>query len=117
LAVRTSSSSRPNPAARLSVVFGALAVAAIPAGIAASEYVPSVRLLEGLYAAVPAAILLGLVAVGAAHRGRDTIERTLGRAGGGRAARAGRALALVGLYLGTMGAIALGSYAVLRFYS
>ena len=94
-----------------------LAVLAIPAGVAASRYVPSIRLLQGLYATVPAALLLGLSARAASRRARRAIELTLGRSGGSRAALTGRVLALVGLYVGAMGAIALGSYAVLRLYS
>jgi hypothetical protein len=94
-----------------------LAVAAVPAGVAASRYIPSIRLLQGLYAAVPVALLLGLLARAASGRARRAIRLTLGRSGGERAARAGRVLAFVGLYVGAMGALALGSYAVLRLYS
>jgi hypothetical protein len=117
LAVRTSSSSRENPAASLSVVLGGLAVAAIPAAVAASRWVPSVPLLRGLYAGVPAALLLGLLARAAARRAGRALELSLGRAGGRRAARWGRALAFAGLYAGLMGVIALASYTVLRLYS
>jgi hypothetical protein len=117
LAVRTSSNSRQNPAAPLSVVLGGLAVAAIPAVVAASRWVPSLPLLRALYVGVPAALLLGLLARGAARRARRALELTLGRCGGGGAARAGRVLAFLGLYVGAMGAIALGSYTFLRLYS
>ena len=116
MAVRTSSSSRSNPSARVSVALGALAVAALPAAVAASRYVPSVKLLEGLYAAVPAALLLGLLAVWAARRGRRASVLSLGRRGA-KAARWGRGLAYLGLYVGAAGAIALGSFALLRLYS
>ena len=94
-----------------------LAVAAIPLGIAASRYIGVVQLLQGLYAGVPAALLLGLLAVLSARRGRQAIARTLGRARGARAARIGHALALLGVYVGLMGALALISYTVLRLYS
>jgi hypothetical protein len=109
LAALTRSSSRGNPAAKASVVLGALAVAAIPVAVVASRYVPSVRLLQGLYVAVPSALVLGFLAVRAARRAHRTIGLTLGRAGGERASRTGRALALLGLYLGAMGALALAS--------
>ncbi len=98
-------------------MLGALAVAAIPASIAASRYVPSIRLLQGLYAGVPAALLLGLLARTASGRAARAIRLTFGRSGGARSARAGRILAFVGLYAGAMGAVALGSYALLRLYS
>jgi hypothetical protein len=117
LAVRTSSSSRENPAAQLSVVLGALALVAVPAGVVASRYVPSVPLLRGLYGGVPAAFLLGLLAIGAARKARRRLSLSLGRSGGERAARWGRLLALAGLYIGAMGALALASYTVLRLYS
>jgi hypothetical protein len=117
LAVRTSSNSRQNPAAQLSVVLGGLAVAAIPGVVAASRWVPSVPLLRGLYAGVPAALLCGLLARGAARRARRALELSLGRCGGGRAARTGRVLAFLGVYVGAMGVIALASYTFLRLYS
>jgi hypothetical protein len=117
LAVRTSSSSRSNPSAQLAVAFGLLAVAAIPGAVGASRYLPAVPLLRALYAGVPAALLLAVLAVGAARRARRALTLSLGRAGGERAARIGRRLAFVGLYVGAMGLIALGSYTVLRLYS
>jgi hypothetical protein len=117
LVVRTSSSSRENPAASLSVVLGGLAVAAIPAAVAASRWVPAVPLLRGLYVGVPVALLLGLLARVAARRARRTVELSLGRAGGERTTRWGRGLAYAGLYAGLMGAVALASYTVLRLYS
>jgi hypothetical protein len=99
------------------VVLGALALAAVPAGVAASRYVPSVPLLRGLYGGVPAALLLGLLAIAAARRARSRLGLSLGRAPGAKAARWGRRLAFAGLYVGTMGALALASYTVLRLYS
>ncbi len=92
-------------------------MAAIPAAVAASRLLPSVPLLRGLYAGVPAALLLGLLARGAARKAARALELSLGRGGGRRAARAGRGLAYAGLYVGAMGAIALASYTILRFYS
>ena len=96
---------------------GLLGVAAIPGAVAASRYLPDVRLLEALYGAVPAAFLLGLVAVAAGRRARRRQLLSLGPVAGERAARAGRLLALLGLYLGCTGALALAFYAVLRAYS
>jgi hypothetical protein len=117
LAALTSSSSRPNPAAQLTAVLGALAVVAVPAAVAASRYVPTVPLLRGLYVGVPSALVLGALAVVTARRGRRELMLSLGRAGGESAIRWGRRLAFLGLYVGAMGAIALASYTVLRLYS
>jgi hypothetical protein len=94
-----------------------LAVVAIPGAVGASWYIPSVPLLRALYAGVPVALLLGLLAVGSARRARRALTLSLGRSGGERGARLGRALAFAGLYVGAMGVIALGSYTVLRLYS
>lgn len=121
MAALTSSSSalrpRTNPAAQLAVVLGAAAVLVIPAAIAASWYVPRLALIDAVYGSVSAAVVLGLLAVGAARRARRRLALSLGRAGGEGAARAGRTLALVGLYLGATGIVAIAFFAVLRFYS
>ena len=67
MAALTSSSSparaRTNLAAQLAALCGVLAVAAIPAGVAAARYLQEVRLLQGTMVAVPAAFVLGLLAV------------------------------------------------------
>jgi hypothetical protein len=98
-------------------VLGVLSLAAVPAAILASRFVPSVELLESLYVAVPAGLVLGLLALLLARRGRRTHELRLGRSRGGRSARAGRWLALAGMYVAFAGAVALGTYAALRGYS
>jgi hypothetical protein len=121
MAALTSSSSparaRTNLAAQAAALCGLLAVAALPGGIAAARYLQEVRLLDGAMASVPAAFALGLLAVVAGRRARRRLQLSLGRAGGEGAARAGRALGFVGLYLGCTGGIALGFYELLRFYS
>ena len=121
MAALTSSSSalrtRSNPAAPLSVVLGLAAVLVVPLAVAASRYVPSVRLLDAVEGSVPAALLLGVLTIVAGRRARRALALTLGRCGGTGAARTGRALGLLGLYVGCTGAIALGFYAVLRLYS
>ncbi len=121
MAALTSSSNgiraRGNPAATVSLLAGLLGTAALPAAVGVARLLPSVRLLEALYAGVGAALLLGLVALAASRRARRRQVLSLGRAGGGRVARIGRWLALLGLYLGCTGGLALGFYAVLRLYS
>ena len=78
-------------AARAAALFGALAVLAIPAGIAASRLLNGVTLLRSLYVSVAAACVLGLLAVACARRARFARceERQAGRRVIG-AARAGR---------------------------
>jgi hypothetical protein len=63
------------------------------------------------------ALLLALLAGLAARRARRRLQLSLGRAGGERAARSGTILALLGLYLGLTGVLALVFFAVLRAYS
>lgn len=106
---------RNGPAAA-SLLVGLLAAAALPAAIALAEVADRYDLLQAGWA-VPAALVLGLVAVLLARRARTRVERTLGRVGGGRMARAGRLLGVLGIMLGLSGAIAVGVYLVLtRFF-
>ena len=69
-----------NVRARASVPVGLLSVLAVPAGVALSWYSASVTLVDSLGSA-GVAFLLGAYAVILARRGRETVERTLGRAG------------------------------------
>ena len=97
--------------AGVSVIFGLLAVAAIPVGIWITNYRNDLRLIHAGWA-VPVAAVFGFVAVRLARRARRKLERTVGRAGGARAARLGRILGWLGLYLALIGAIALAFYYV-----
>ena len=100
-----------NRAAGLSLVFGLLAVAAIPVGILVTNYRNDLRLLHAGYA-VPIAAVFGFVAVRLARRARRKLERTIGRARGAVPARLGRILGWLGLYFALIGAIALAFYYV-----
>jgi hypothetical protein len=94
------------------VVLGALAVLAIPIGVLAAQVSSGLRLLETLYAAVAAALVLGLAALYAARRARLNAARTLSAAGGAGFARV---VAWAGAYAGITGALALAVYGVLRW--
>jgi hypothetical protein len=112
MAVLTSSSSsgRPgNPAAPFALLFGLLAVAAIPVGILITNYRNDLRLIHAGFA-VPVAAIFGIVAIQLARRARRKLERTIGRARGRASARLGRILGWLGLYLALIGAIALAFY-------
>jgi hypothetical protein len=117
LVVPTRSSKRArNGRAAASLIVGLLSVAVLPAAIVVAEREERFELLEAGYA-VPAALVLGLAAVLLARGARLRVERTLGRVGGLRLARAGRILGVLGIMLGLSGAIALGVYVVLtRFF-
>src|SRR5438045_5961344 len=92
--------------ARAAIVLGALAVAALPAGVASSWYLKGVSLLEATEVAVAVAFVLGLVAVICARRARFRLDRSVRRLGE-RTVRIGARLAWAGLYLAATGAIAL----------
>ena len=88
--VLTSSSSatrRANPRAWWSLACGLLSLAAIPVGVVL------------------------------ARRARERIQITLGRAGGGGAARAGRILGIVGLLVAGTAALALGFWGLLSMFA
>ena len=108
------SSSRPAGVA--AILFGALAIAAIPGAVAASRYGHGVTLLRSLEVAVPLAFLLGLVAVAVVRRARFLLDRSVARIGE-RTARVGRFLAWTGLYFALVGGLALGFYGVIRSQS
>jgi hypothetical protein len=59
------------------------------------------------------AAALGFYAVALARRGRETAQRTLGRSGGEGAARAGRWLGLIAVWLAATTGLALAFYALL----
>ena len=116
---RTSSNSaarRANPRAAWSVVCGALAVAAVPAGVLLARETRAVTLLNSS-GSVVVAVLLGFSAIVLARRAREHVEITLGRAGGERAARLGRALGILGLLVGVTAALALGFYGLLTLFA
>jgi hypothetical protein len=124
VAVRTRSSEaapvrvneRPagNARAGWSVVVGVLSVLALPAAVVATRWSDRYDLLHAAFA-IPVTLLLGIGALALARAARARHERTLGRAGGVRAATWGRALGIAGLAIGAAGVIALGVYALLRY--
>jgi hypothetical protein len=103
-----------SPAARAAILLGLLALAAIPAAVAASQYTSGLRLLESLYVAVPAAVVLGLLALGASRHARHVLARSL-HPERRRLVRAARVFAWLGAYAGVTGALALGVYGILRW--
>ena len=114
MAAPTGSSSPPRrPSARasgwLSLVLGLLAVAALPAAVAVSDRTARYSLLEAGFA-VPATAVLALGAVLLGRRGRRRQRLALNPVRGVRAARAGRLLGWLGVYLAATGALALGVY-------
>ena len=108
----SSDSRRGAVGARLSVLFGLLSLATLPAAILATGRSREYELLDaGL--AIPIALLFGGLAVVLARRARRGHALTLGRAPGARSARVGRVLGMLGFLLGVTAAMAVGVYFVL----
>lgn len=95
---------------------GLLAVAVVPAGVIAARESPAVTLLNSSGTLALAAVL-GLSAILLARRARERVQLTLGRSGGEAAARAGRALGILGLCIGVTGGLALGFYGLLTLFA
>jgi hypothetical protein len=95
------------------ILFGTIAVAAIPAAIGAAVFLSQVSILTSLTVAVPVAFLSGVCGISASRRARYRIDRSVYRLGEG-SLRFGRILVFTGLYASVVGALALGFYAALR---
>jgi membrane protein implicated in regulation of membrane protease activity len=94
------------------VVFGLLGLATLPAAFVFAQRSDDVTLVQA-GVAVPVAAVLSLVALWLARRGRRRADRTLDRVGGRGAARVGKLLGGLGLYVAATAALALGVYALL----
>ena len=96
---------------------GALALAAIPAGILLAQYSTQITLVQAGLVTAPLGIALGAYALVLARRGRETSVRTLGRSGGVGTARLGRAVGLLGLLLSLTAGLALAFYGLLVLFA
>jgi hypothetical protein len=99
--------------ATFALVFGVLALAAIPAACAVAAYRDDIEVVEALVVAVPTAFVLGLIAVSLSRRARARLERSVRRAGAGLV-RTARVVAWSGVYVAVTGGLALAFYGVLR---
>jgi hypothetical protein len=97
------------------VLVGILAVAIVPAAIGASRWSEEVTLVRACASALLAAAL-GIAAIVLARRGRETASRTLGRSGGESAARVGKALGLMAIWVALTTGLTLGFYALLTLF-
>jgi hypothetical protein len=103
----------PRPgSARASVFVGLLAVATMPAAIAATRWSEQYELLQAGFA-IPLAAALGLLAIALARRARSRLAPTLGHPKGSRTARLGRILGLLGFLLALTAAGSLAVYWIL----
>ena len=97
------------------MLLGGLALAALPAAVALAEVLEKVELIHAA-AAIPVAAVVGLAAVALATAAVRQVQLTLGRVGGERLARLGRALGLLALYVATTAALALGFFGLLKLF-
>jgi hypothetical protein len=104
-----------NPAAALSVLFGALGLLAAPAGLVAAQESEAVTLRWGIAGGGLLAILIGVLALTLARRGRIRADRSIAGAGRG-AASLGRLLGTLAVCVGIAAAIALGTDAALTHF-
>jgi hypothetical protein len=95
-------------------VLAVLGLAVMPIALLVVDAREDLRLVHTGFV-VPLAAILALSAIVAARRARRKLERTIGRAGGQRAARAGQILGWLGLYLTLIAGISFGVYA-LEYY-
>src|SRR3954462_2271780 len=112
---RSSNARARNDAARGSLLCALLGLALPVAVFAAARQLERVPLLHAT-GATCGSIVLGLFAVGLSRRARRNLEYTLGRAGGRGAARAGKLLGVLAVCIGCAAALALGFYALLRYF-
>ena len=96
------------------LVLGALATVTMPLAILATRYSGSYELLHA-GVAIPVAVVLGAVAIGFARAALRLDDMRLGRAGGRRTARLGRALGVLGISLAATCAVALAVYGILTY--
>jgi hypothetical protein len=94
-------------------VVGLLSLATLPAAVFVARDRDDLTLVEAGVAAVPVAAVLGLLGLWLARRARRRADRTLDRVGGRGAARVGKLMGGLGLYLAATAALALGVYALL----
>jgi ABC-type Fe3+ transport system permease subunit len=94
------------------MLFGVVAVLAVPAGVLLSNRLAGVTLVQAGWA-VPVAAVAGLTAILFARGARGRIRATLERAGGAGRARAGHLLGAAGICIALSGAIAVGFYELL----
>jgi hypothetical protein len=91
-------------------------VVVIPVAVVIQYYSIRVTLVQSTISAGPA-LLFGLLAIALARRGRFAFARTIGRAGGERAAKTGRLLGWLGLTMGVIAALSVAFYGLLTVFA
>ena len=95
---------------------GILALLAMPAGVVLARELQQVTLRLATISIAVAAVLAWFALI-LARRARETIQLTLGRAGGAGAARVGRLLGLIGILLAITAGLAVGFWGLLALFA
>jgi hypothetical protein len=103
-----------NGRAVAAVAAGLLSAATLPAAIVATRYSESYDLLHAGFS-IPVAIALGALSIWLARNALRHDDARLGRAGGRRTARIGRALGVLGISLAATALVALAVYGLLTY--
>ncbi|HTZ04673.1 MAG TPA: hypothetical protein VMB53_02860 [Gaiellaceae bacterium] len=112
MASRTASSSRGNGRATLALLFGILALAAIPVAIAYARRASGISIVDAAWA-IPFAIGFGIGAFLFARGAQGRIRASLERSGGRARLTWGRRLAVLGIAIALSASIAVGFYELL----
>lgn len=86
----------------------------MPLAIGATRFSADYDLLHAGFA-IPIGLLVGAAAISLSRSARERNRRSLGRAGGERAATIGRALGIAGVCIALTGVISLGVYVLLEY--
>jgi hypothetical protein len=108
-----------NGRARTAFLTGLIAAVALPIGVGWgiwTYHTQGTPQLTETYAAVPVAVVLGILAVFLGRGAMRVAWITLGRVGGARLARSGWMLGVVGLYFATMALLAFAFYGILLLF-
>ena len=105
---------RGNARAVAAVIVGLLAVATMPVATVTTRYSESYELLQAGFV-IPLGLLLGTGALALARAAVRHDDLRLGRAGGRRTARAGRALGVLGVALASTALVAVSVYGLLTY--
>jgi hypothetical protein len=97
-----------------SLLVGIASCATLPVAIYVTRFSDEYELLHSAFA-IPAAAVLGLVALTLARRARARDRVTLSGGGGGGLATAGRVLGVVGLCMAASALVALAVYGLLEY--
>jgi hypothetical protein len=114
VAVQETTRASGNGRAVGAVVLGLASAATMPVAIVATRYSGHYELLHAGFA-IPVAIVLGALGIWLARTALRHDDARLGRAGGRRTARVGRALGILGIALASTGIVALSVYGLLTY--